>query len=59
MKKPDFTLILLLLPLALVTALVLAACGAVLLQSLGHVPAFGLAGLTLGYYRDVDRKSVV
>ncbi len=53
MKKPDFTLILLLLPLALVTALVLAACGAVLLQSLGHVPAFGLAGLTLGYYRDV------
>lgn len=42
---------LLLLPLAWVTALVLAACGGVLAQSLGYVPAFGLEELTLDYYR--------
>ena len=45
------TAYLLLLPLAGVTALVLAACAGVLAQSLGYVPAFGLEELTLDYYR--------
>ncbi len=45
------TVIFLLLPLSAVTALLLAACGSVLAQSLGYVPAFGLTRLTLDYYR--------
>lgn len=45
------TALVLLLPFAAVTALVLAACGNVLVQSLGYVPAFGLTELTLDYYR--------
>ena len=46
------TAILLLLPLAGVTALVLLACAGVLAQGLGYVPAFGLEELTLDYYRE-------
>ena len=45
----------LLLPLLGVTALVLAACGFVLAQSLGHVPAFGLEELTFSYYLAIFR----
>lgn len=47
------TVLLLLSPLILVTALVLMACGNVLLQSLGYVPAFGLDRLTVDYYLDI------
>ena len=46
------TAYLLLLPLMGVTALALLACGSVLTQSLGVVPAFGLTEPTLDYYRD-------
>lgn len=46
------TAYLLLLPLMGVTALALLACGSVLTQSLGVVPAFGLTEPTLEYYRD-------
>ena len=46
------TAYLLLLPLMGVTALALLACGSVLTQSLGIVPAFGLTEPTLDYYRD-------
>lgn len=46
------TACLLLLPLLAVTALALLACGSVLAQSLGYIPAFGLEELTLDYYRD-------
>lgn len=43
---------LLLLPLMGVTALALLACGSVLTQSLGVIPAFGLTEPTLDYYRE-------
>ena len=46
------TACLLLLPLFAVTALSLLACGSVLAQSLGVIPAFGLEEPTLDYYRD-------
>ena len=46
------TAYLLLLPLMGVTALALLACGSVLTQSLGVVPAFGLTEPTLDYYRE-------
>lgn len=46
------TAYLLLLPLTGVTALALLACGSVLTQSLGVVPAFGLTEPTLDYYRE-------
>ena len=39
--RGKWKILILLAPLAGVTALVLAACGTVLLQSLGYVPAFG------------------
>ena len=51
--RGKWKILILLAPLAGVTALVLAACGTVLLQSLGYVPAFGLDTLTLSYYRAV------
>lgn len=44
------TAYILLLPLAGVTVLLTLACGSVLAQSLGYVPAFGLTRLTLDYY---------
>ncbi len=47
---------LLLLPFFLLTAMVLAACVYVLIQSLGWVPAFGLREITLGYYGQVLSK---
>ena len=46
------TAYLLLLPLMGVTALAMLACGSVLTQSLGVVPAFGLTEPTLDYYRE-------
>ena len=46
------TACLLLLPLFAVTALSLLACGSVLAQSLGVIPAFGLEEPTLDYYRN-------
>ena len=44
---------LLLLPFFAVTALVLISIWNVLVQSLGHIPAFGLTELTLQYYRAI------
>lgn len=49
MRKPR-TAYLLLLPFLALMALVLWACGNVLAQSLGYVPAFGLTRLTFGYF---------
>ena len=43
------TACLLLLPLFAVTALSLLACGSVLAQSLGVIPAFGLEAYRAGY----------
>lgn len=54
MRRPR-TAFFLLLPLMGVTALVLAACGFVLVQSLGRVPAFGLEELTFSYYLAIFR----
>lgn len=51
------TALILLLPFLGVTALALAACAAVLIQSLGYVPAFGLTTLTLRYYREALAQS--
>lgn len=50
MRKKQ-TAVVLLLPLAGVTLLVLASCAGILAQSLGYIPAFGLETLTLDYYR--------
>lgn len=47
------TACLLLLPLMGVTALALLACGSVLTQSLGVIPAFGLTEPSLDYYREI------
>lgn len=47
----------LLLPLAAVTAIVISACVNVMLQSLGHIPAFGLTGITLKYYKEVFSRA--
>ena len=51
MRKKQ-TAYLLLLPLMGMTALALLACGSVLTQSLGVIPAFGLTEPTLNYYRE-------
>ena len=51
MKK--FTIILLLLPFLLSTALVLQSVWNVLVQSLGYIPAFGLTEPTITYYMQV------
>ena len=51
--KKKLHLFLLLLPFLLVTGLVLVSVWTVLVQSLGHIPAFGLDGFTLAFYRRV------
>ena len=51
--RRNSTAYLLLLPFFLITALVLVACGYVLLQSFGYIPAFDLYNLSLEHYANV------
>lgn len=51
--KKKLHIFLLLLPFALVTALVLVSVWTVLVQSLGYIPAFGLTTPTLRHYVEV------
>ncbi len=52
MRKKS-TAYLLLIPFFIIIALVLTACGFVLIQSLGYIPAFGLYTLSLKHYANV------
>lgn len=51
--RERWKILILLSPLAAVTALVLISCVHVLVQSLGYVPVFGLEAFTLSYYREI------
>ena len=56
--KEKTAIILLLAPFGLLMAVVAAAVGNVLVQSVGYIPAFGLTKPTLDYYFQVfTRKS--
>ena len=51
--RKNITAYLLLLPFFIITALIIVACGFVLIQSLGYIPAFDLYEITFKHYVNV------
>ena len=59
MKRKQIAPLMLMLPFALVTLLVMAAIVNILVQSLGYMPVFGLYDFTLRYYIEELRRPEV